>query len=99
MKCRVRAQKKGGAQTFSVFRSMDFDSCVFLLLHPETYELVAARELDRDVVTTLGRVSSHVNGRLVRVAQAFDEAVPGTDVTDRLRSAMAYLDDLPPRQA
>jgi hypothetical protein len=85
----VRADDKR-TQNFSAVRSWDFDAALFLLFDAATYDLVWARELDRDETQSLGRRVEHTNSSAVLVR---DVAHAGADVTDLVRAAYDRIDE------
>ncbi len=90
VKCRVVASAKPNGQSFSPFRSWDFDACVFVLLDAETYEVSQAVELDRELVESMARAVTWVAGHRVTVAQV-RASTDATDVTEEVRTAFAAL--------
>ncbi|KQU67578.1 hypothetical protein ASC58_13650 [Phycicoccus sp. Root101] len=92
VKCRVTDASAKKSQTYSPFRSFEFDACVFVLLDSVTYEVVSAIEVDRQVVEESSSLSAWVAGRRVTVKQvlSLQEKI---DVTERLRKAQADIDD------
>lgn len=77
------------SQTFSAFRSWDFDAALFLLFDATNYDLAWAREVGRAETEALGRRVEHTNSYAILVRQA--EAA-GIDVTGRLRDAYEEID-------
>lgn len=61
-KCRVTDASSRRSQTFSPFRSFDFDSCVFVSLDSVTYEVIRAVEVDRELVEKSSSMSTWVAG-------------------------------------
>lgn len=92
VKCRVTDNSSKKSQTYSPFRSFEFDSCVFVLLDSVTYEVVSAIEVAREVVEDSSSLSAWVAGRRVTVKQvlALEE---GRDVTSLVRRAQAEVDE------
>lgn len=69
---------------FSVFRSIDFDACIFVLIDTDTQRVRAAFERSADYVATHGTHRAHTHGFAVRVSQARQL---GIDLTDRVDEA------------
>ena len=91
VKCRVVADSLVGSQIYSVFRSWDFDSCVFVRLDSATYVVVAAVDVPAESVRLIARRSTHVSGYRVPVRTDF-LALPGAvDVTARLQAVFDQL--------
>lgn len=79
----------GRSGKFSPFRSFDFDTALFLVFAPETFEVSLARELSADAIETVARYSPHTNGRQPTLRQV--EGL-GADVTEEMRMAYERLD-------
>lgn len=91
---RIQVKAMGGrvagrAGKFSPFRSFAFDTAIFLVFAPDTFELALAREATADSVAAVARFSPHTNGRQPTLRQV--ENI-GADVTDEMRQAYAALD-------
>lgn len=94
VKGRLVGPHTGRSQIFSIFRSWDFDACVFVLLDASSYDIGSAVEVPVDVARAKARESSWVSGFRVRVGEDFT-GLPGVvDVTSLLRSALENLDSL-----
>ena len=92
VKCRVVAKGGVGSQVYSVFRSWDFVSCVFVILDADSYEVESAIEVPATSVQAVARYTSHVSGYRIPVRTNL-LALPGAaDVTDRLRAEFDRLD-------
>lgn len=91
VKARLIVEGNRRSHSYSVFRSWDFDACVFLLLDAGTYDIVRAVEVPVDGVQLLARETEWVRG--FRIGTRVDLlAVPGAvDETDRLRAALEAL--------
>jgi len=91
VKCRVTDASSKKSQTYSPFRSFEFDSCVFVVLDSVSYDVIRAIKVDREVVEKSSSLSVWVAGSRVTVKQvlAMKEA---TDVTAQLRGAQADVD-------
>lgn len=72
------------AAKFSVFRSSDFDTAVFLVFAPDTFELTHARECLPSEIKAVARFSSHTNGYQPTMRQILSV---GRDVTLEMRDA------------
>jgi hypothetical protein len=92
VKARLIAADDRRSHNYSVFRSYDFDACVFLILDAHSYEVVQAVELSRSSVETLARETVWVKGfRIGTKVRLLD--VPGAlDVSSRIQRALALLD-------
>lgn len=91
VKCRV-LKTATGSQVYSVFRSWDFDRCVFVRLDPDTYDVLAAVDVPVDVVRLIARHSAHVKGDRVRVAAPLLTLEGAQDVRAELQCALEGLD-------
>lgn len=91
VKCRV-TDSSTKSQTYSPFRSFEFNSCVFVLLDSVTYEVVSAIEVAREVVEESSSLSAWVAGRRVTVKQVL-ALKEGRDVTSVVRGAQAEVDE------
>lgn len=90
VKCRVLSSAKPNGQSFSAFRSWDFDACVFVLLDAATYEVTLALELERDVAQSMAHEASWVAGHRLSIAEVRASAAV-EDVTERLQAAFSAL--------
>ncbi|GAB3169505.1 hypothetical protein GCM10027059_34530 [Myceligenerans halotolerans] len=61
VKCEVRAEGRRPGQ-FSLFRSWDFEACVFVILDARTYDVVSAVEVPVEQVQRVASWTQHVNG-------------------------------------
>ncbi|WP_146240256.1 DUF6998 domain-containing protein [Curtobacterium sp. MCSS17_008] len=77
------------SQTFSAFRSWDFDAALFLLFDATTYDLSWAREVDRSETEALGRRVEHTNSYAILVRRVQGA---GIDVTDQVTAAYEGID-------
>jgi hypothetical protein len=91
VKCRLVDQDDRRSQSFSPFRSWEFNACVFMALDCYTYDVVRAVEIPVETVKTLAREISWVRGHRVNVSQIAGPVQGARDVTDLMRCA---LDDL-----
>jgi hypothetical protein len=91
VKCRLVDPGDRRSQSFSPFRSWEFDACVFMALDCYTYDVVRAVEIPMETVKTLAREISWVRGHRVNLNQIAGPAQGARDVTDLMRRA---LDDL-----
>lgn len=79
VKCRVAKPEQAG--NYSFFRSWEFDCCVFVKLHPATYDVTSAIEVPAAGVQSLARASAHVNGSRIQLSDdllALDGAINRT---------------------
>lgn len=83
----------GPGGKFSAFRSFAFDAAVFLTFEAITLELVQARQLTSDEVTSSGARSEWTNATTLTGARI---RLLGIDVTDEMRAAYARLDEITP---
>ena len=85
----------GAAGNYSVFRSWDFDLCVFVQFDPATYNITAAVEVPMKAVRSTARATPHVNGHRILLRDdllALDGAV---DRTVEFRQVLEGLDGDP----
>lgn len=90
VKSRVVDSNNKKSQTFSPFRSWDFDSCIFVLFDATTYDVSLAVSIERDAARAMARRSEWVAGERLTVRQIL-AAETAVDVTERLRAAYANL--------
>ncbi|WP_336794173.1 DUF6998 domain-containing protein [Gordonia malaquae] len=76
----------GNSGKFSPFRSLDFDTSVFLLFDA-TFTLTEAREVSASDIETLP-VTTHINGRQPRLTWVRQH---GTDVTAEMTTAWSII--------
>ena len=94
VKCRVVSDPPSRGQLgLSPFRSFDFDAAVIVLLAEATYDVVRAVELPVGAVQESSRLVQHVNGHRVLATPALLTGPGAVDVTERVRAALASLDD------
>lgn len=89
VKCRLANPGQGG--NYSFFRSWEFDACIFVQLHPATYDVTSAVEVSAAAVQSLARASAHVNGSRIQLRDdllALDGAI---DRTPEFRRALETL--------
>lgn len=93
VKRRVIVPGGRGTQTFSPFRSWDFDACVFVLFDAFTYEVTSAVEVPVAPVMDLARPVTHVGATAMRLSTRSPYATqPGAvDVTKQLQVALSVL--------
>jgi hypothetical protein len=91
VKCRLVGRDDRRSQSFSPFRSWEFNACVFVVFDCHTYDVVRAVEIPMETVKTLARESSWVKGHRVSVSQIAGPVEGVRDVTDLISHA---LDDL-----
>lgn len=92
VKCRVAHPDLRASETYSPFRSWDFDACVFVLLDPSTYAVRRAVEVPVGSVEKASAHSEWAAGHRVRVDQDLLGLAGAVDVTNRLRAALRELD-------
>lgn len=91
VKCRLVDQDDRRSQSFSPFRSWEFDACVFMALDCHTYDVVRAVEIPMATVKALARETSWVKGHRVSVSQVVGPVQGARDVTDLIRCALNDL--------
>jgi hypothetical protein len=91
VKCRLIDQDSRRSESFSAFRSWEFDVCVFMALDCYTYDVVRAVEVPMTTVKTIARETPWVKAHRVSVSQIASPVQGARDVTDLIRHA---LDDL-----
>lgn len=92
VKCRVIVGAGRPSETFSPFRSWDFDACVFVLFDSVTYDVIRAVEVSSQVIESLAYDTPWVAGKRMTVAQLGIAGVDGQDVTARIKAALAAID-------
>lgn len=90
VKCRVL--KVPGTQIYSLFRTWDFDACVFILFDPDTYDVTRAVEVPAAGLPALSRHSKWVAGDRVQVRTDLLQVPGARDVSSELIAAQALLD-------
>ena len=91
VKCRLVDRESRRSESFSPFRSWEFDACVFLVLDCQTYDVFRAVEVPTAAVKAVARETPWVKGHRVSVSQIAVPIEGARDVTDLIRRA---LDDL-----
>lgn len=91
VKCRVIDASSKKSQTFSPFRSFEFDSCVFVILDSISFEVIRAIQVEREQVKKSAALSTWVAGSRVTVRQVL-AMKDTTDVTAKLRDAQVEVD-------
>jgi len=82
-----------GPIQFSIFRSWNFDSAVFVVFAAETYEVVAAYDVPVGAVQTRSSTSAWVGGKRLTLSLVGLAALPGCiNVTTRLQTAFDNLE-------
>lgn len=84
------ARIAGANGKFSAFRSLDFDSAVFLVFDATTFNLVEAYETTADIIEKHARLVPHINGRQPTLRQVRNLC---DDVLDEMTTAYAAIDD------
>lgn len=94
VKCRLVVPGSKATQQYSPFRSWDFDICVFVTFDAFTYDVLQAIEVPSEGIQALAAPVPHVGATAARVNTRTNfSKLPGTtDVTTRLRHALAHLD-------
>lgn len=91
VKCRLIDPDGRRYESFSAFRSWEFDACVFITLDCYTYDVLRAVEVPMATVQALARERSWVKAHVISVGQIAGPVQGARDVTDPIRRA---LDDL-----
>ncbi len=92
VKCRVVKPKQSGGN-YSFLRSWEFDVCVFVQLDSVGSAVVSAVEVPRAGVESLARVSAHVNGSRIRLADDLLKVRGAVDRTTNFRRAFEAVSD------
>jgi hypothetical protein len=98
VKARLIATEDRRSHNYSVFRSYDFDACVFLILDAHSYDVVQAVELSRAAVETLARETAWVKGSRIGTKVRLLDVPGAVDVSSDIRRALDLL-DAPPEPA
>ena len=93
VKCRLIDQVNRRSESFSPFRSWEFDACVFMALDCHTYDVIRAVEIPMAAVKTIAQETSWVKGHRVSVSQIAGPIEGARDVTDLIRRALDDLDE------
>lgn len=96
VKCRVLESTKG-SQTYSVFRSWEFDRCVFVRFDPVTYDVLDAVDVPVTSVKPIAKHVAWVKGDRVAVAAPLLSLPDARDVSQDLQAALERLDSAPDR--
>jgi hypothetical protein len=91
VKCRLVAPGTRRTESFSPFRSWEFDACVFVALDCYTYDVVKAVEIPMATVKAIARETAWVKGHRVSVSQIAGQVQGARDVTDLIRRALNDL--------
>ena len=91
VKCRLVEHDSRRYESFSPFRSWEFDACVFMALDCHTYDVVRAIEIPMATVKTLAREAPWVKGHRVSVSQIAAPVLGALDVTDLICHALDEL--------
>ena len=86
----MAGRSAGAAAKFSPFRSLGYDTAVFLVFEPEGFEIAEAYEVPGDSIDQQISLSAHVNGRQPTLRQV---RLLGVDVVSEMKAAYARLDD------
>lgn len=92
VKCRVVEPGSRRTHVYSLFRSWDFDACVFVNLNSVTYDIEQAVEIPVEQVQAIARLSSWVAGHRITVSQIRSGISGAVDVTEPLRRAYEAMD-------
>lgn len=86
-----RALNTAGSAIYSLFRSWDFDACVFILFDPDTYDVTQAHEAPTTSLRPITNRSDWTAGDRVSVRTNV-LALPGAvDVTRQVQAAQSRL--------
>ena len=91
VKCRLVEHDSRRYESFSPFRSWEFNACVFMALDCRTYDVLRAVEIPMTTVKTLARATPWVKGHCVSVRQIVGPVHGSRDVTDLIRHAFDEL--------
>lgn len=94
VKSRLIGVHSGGSQTFSFFRSWDFDARVFVLFESSSYEVTRAVEVPVEGIRARAKEVPWVRGFRIRLLEKFIGVADVIDVSTQLRDALENLDDL-----
>ena len=89
VKARAWSPAMRAGESFSVFRSFDFDVAVLTLFDARTYEIRWAKEMTPEQIKAVARWSQHVRGYLLSIAAAERD---GIDVTPAFERVLARSD-------
>lgn len=95
MKARLIATEDRRSHNYSVFRSYDFDACVFLILDAHSYDVLQAVELSRVSVEALARETAWVKGFRIGTKVRLLDMPGAVDVSGDIRRAIHLLDASP----
>lgn len=95
VKARLIAAGDRRSHNYSVFRSYDFDACVFLILDAHTYDVVQAVELSRASVEALAQETAWVKGFRIGTKVRLLEVPGAIDVSSQVQQALDLLDASP----
>lgn len=98
VKCRVLESTKG-SQTYSVFRSWEFDRCVFVRFDPVTYDVLDAVDVPVTSVKPIAKHVAWVKGDRVAVAAPLLSLPDARDVSQDLQAALERLDSAPRQES
>ena len=82
VKCRLVDADSRLSESFSSFRSREFDACVFMALDCYTYDVVQAVEGPMGTVKTIAQETSWVKAHRVSVRQIVGPVEGARDITD-----------------
>lgn len=87
VKTRVVGPDTRGSAAWSVFRTFDFDSAVFIRLTRGSYAVERAVKVPSAALPPASRYSAHVAGHLVRLRTRLLDLSGAVDITDAIRAA------------
>jgi hypothetical protein len=91
VKVRLIAAGDRRSQSYSPFRSWEFDACVFVLLDAHTYDVVSAVEVPVAGVRELARETTWVKGFRIGTGGDLRKVAGAVDRTAELRRALEAL--------
>jgi hypothetical protein len=91
VKCRLVDPDSRRYESFSAFRSWEFNACVFMTLDCHTYDVVRAVEIPMATVQALARETSWVKAHVISVGQIAGSVQGARDVTDLIRRTLDEL--------
>jgi hypothetical protein len=91
VKCRLVEKDSRRYESFSPFRSWEFDACVFLTLDCYTYDVIQAIEIPMKTVKSIARETAWVRGHRISVRQIASPVEGSRDITELIRIALDEL--------
>ncbi|WP_150462936.1 DUF6998 domain-containing protein [Nesterenkonia ebinurensis] len=77
-------RRRGASSRFSQFRSLEFNTAVFLVFSADDFSITEAYETSADVVEREARYSAHTNARQPTLRQV---RTLGVDITEEMQTA------------